>query len=391
MITQLELKNILNKYGFTETQINILINNKTILAKGKLQNIDDILKLLLDYGISKEKIVKCKTVLALGKAKEIEKIFEILEKNKISKETIENCLSVLALGKAEEIEKIFKVLEKNKISKETIEKCLYVLARGKAEEIEKIFEILENNGVKKEIIEDNFSSIFLKKEKQISMIFSNNPDSDIELYMKLKGIYNRVIRIEEIQEICDHKKITIKQFVEKVCREKISPMNTLKVKNGIYIGKPFPIDKENLNKYANIILDISQNVSKSLSYRYRFNKEELKDFCLMYIIEKCGDIVYDLNYDINLMQSCIYNKAKKSAIGYIINERVNIDLEKLENTKLVSKEDEKEVGELDLRQWNLLDSQNDILYTISNYNDNIILFKNVLNRTNMQKNYQNIK
>ena len=88
----------------------------------------------------------------------------------------------------------------------------------------------------------------------------------------------------------------------------------------------------------------------------------------MNIIEKCGDIVYNQDYDRNLMQSCIYNKVKKSAIGYIFSKKIDIDFKKLENTKLVSKDGSKETEEeLDLEQWNLVESQKDILHTISMY------------------------
>ena len=66
-----------------------------------------------------------------------------------------------------------------------------------------------------------------------------NLKNNIDHYMKLKGIYNRVISIEEIQEICDYKQITMEQFIEKVCKGKILPMNTLKVKNRNIFRKIF--------------------------------------------------------------------------------------------------------------------------------------------------------
>ena len=58
---------------------------------------------------------RIKTVLERGKVEEIEKILDVLEEKEIRKEKIENCLSVLAFGKAEEIGKILDILEKKGI------------------------------------------------------------------------------------------------------------------------------------------------------------------------------------------------------------------------------------------------------------------------------------
>lgn len=127
------------------------------------------------------------------------------------------------------------------------------------------------------------------------------------------------------------------------------------------------MDKESLNNHANIILDLSQKISNYLSYIYKFDKTELNDFCNMYIIENCGDIVYNLDYDINLMKACIYNKAKKRAIGYIISNKEYIDLESVVNSRLESKDNEKETEKLDLSQWNLDERHKNILQMVSMY------------------------
>ncbi len=89
----------------------------------------------------------------------------------------------------------------------------------------------------------------------------------------------------------------------------------------------------------------------------------------MYIIEKCGDIVYNLDYDINLMKACLYNKVKKRAIGYIINYKkdIDIDLEIVINSRLVSKDYNKETEKLDLSQWNLDERHKNILQMVSMY------------------------
>jgi len=108
MIKTQELVAILKKNGFTDIEIETILNKKisTLLEQGQKQNIERILEILKKHRIGKEKIEKCSSVLARGKASEIEKILDVLEKNGIGKETVENCLSVLARGKASEIEKI---------------------------------------------------------------------------------------------------------------------------------------------------------------------------------------------------------------------------------------------------------------------------------------------
>ena len=157
MITKQELREVLQKYQFDEKQIDRILNKKikTLLRKGNKKKIDATLKILLDdaYNISRKAIEGCLYVLAIGKADEIEKILKVLKNNKISKEAIEGCLIVLAQGKADEIEKILKVLKNNKISKKAIERCLTVLAHGKADEIEKILKVLKNNKISKKAIE----------------------------------------------------------------------------------------------------------------------------------------------------------------------------------------------------------------------------------------------
>ena len=126
MITKIKLAEILGDNEFEDARIERILNKKikTLLSIGKANEIEKILKVLQDNGISKDTIENCLSVLAQGKANEIEKILEVLQDNGIGKDTIENCLLVLAQGKANEIEKILEVLQDNGISKDTIENCL---------------------------------------------------------------------------------------------------------------------------------------------------------------------------------------------------------------------------------------------------------------------------
>ena len=412
MVNKNELVELLEEYDFTEEQINRLSKNKTLLAKGNIDKIEnnlkilininisldriskcsivlykndfweikEILKVLEEYEISKETIENCLYVLARGKAQEIEKILKVLDIHQISKETIENCLSVLAIGKTQEIEKILKVLDIHQISKETIEKCLYVLARGKAQEIEKILEILDIHQISNEIIEENYSTILLKNKDEIIKIFSrNSKDIDnktIKIYMKLKGYYDRVVTQEELTQVSEFKNVNIDEIIKKILNIKdIKDINeikrNLKIKGGLYIGKSIPMDKQDMDKYADTILDISKKISNSLSYKYKYDKGELESFCISTLIEKCGNIVYNIDINQEFLYGALYNKTKKYCKGYILSQKdnFNVNFNILENTTKTAKDNENyyEKKKINLKQWNLNPEDEEIMNILSNY------------------------
>ena len=361
-----------------------------VLAMGKVKGIEKIFKILEYHNISKETIENCLSVLAMGKAKEIEEIFKVLDEHNISKETIENCLYVLAIGKAKEIEEIFKVLDNHKISKETIEKCLSVLAKGKAKEIEERFNVLDEHKISKEKIEENYGVIFLKNLNEFNKIFSRLPeDSDTEniiMYMKLKGYYNKIVTKEEINKICEFKNINIEKIITLYLKQGniADYKKILEEKGGLYIGKSIPMNKQDMNKYGNIILDISKKISNLMSFRYKYDKQDLESFCVSTLIEKCGDVVYNTDINQEFMYRALYNKTKKYCIGYILEQKdnYNIDFSKLQNTTKTSVYDKNsfEKDELDVKQWNLKSKDEEIIKKLSNYlemgYDNKIAFKN---------------
>ena len=409
MVNKNELVGLLQKYGFTEEQINRIVKSKTLIKKGIIEKIEqnlevlvnnnihldnisrcltvlfkndcleikEIFKVLNAHNISKETIENCLSVLALGKAKEIEEIFEVLNAHNISKETIEKCLSVLAQGEAKEIEEIFKVLDAHNISKETIENCLYVLARGKAKEIEEKFKILDEYEIPKHNIEENYGIIFLKNINDFTKIFSKLPEDanneNIIMYMKLKGYYNKIVTIEEFNQISAFRNIDIEQIIDANFKKEffLHHKKTLKEKGELYIGKSIPMKCEDMNKYENIILDISKKISNLLSYRYKYDKQELESYCISILVEKCGDVVYNCNINQEILYRCLYNKAKRYCIGYIVKQKNNfeVDFSKFENTTKTSKYNQHSTKkeELDVKQWNLKSEDEKIMKILSNY------------------------
>ena len=190
MIEKQELIDILREHNFTEKTISRILNKRI------------------------------KTLLKRGKAGEIKGILEVLDEYGINKETIENCLSVLAMGKAKEIQDILQVLKEHGINKETIENCLSVLARGKAREIQDILVILEEHGIDKNSINRNYAYIFNTMKKHIKNIFSEGNEF-IGEYMRLCGLSNRIISVEEIEYVCESKKVTIEEVISSIRRRRV--------------------------------------------------------------------------------------------------------------------------------------------------------------------------
>ena len=382
-----EIFKVLDEHNISKETIENCIS---VLANGKAKEIEEMFKVLDEHNISRKTIENCLYVLASGKAKEIEEIFKVLENHNISKENIGNCLSVLARGKAKEIEKIFKVLENHNISKETIENCLTVLAKGKAKEIEEMFKVLDEHNVSKENIEENYGRIFIKNLNEVNKIFSGLPEDidteNIIMYMKLKGYYNKIVTKEEINKICEFKNINIEKIITLYLKQRniADYKKILEEKDGLYIGKSIPMNKQDMNKYGNIILDISKKISNLISFRYKYDKQDLESFCVSILIEKCGDVVYNTDINQEFMYRALYNKTKKYCIGYILKQKdnYNVDFSKLQNTTKTSVYDKNsfEKDELDVKQWNLKSKDEEIIKILSNYlemgYDNKNAFKN---------------
>ena len=342
MITKQELKKVLQEHEFSEEQIERILNKrvKTLLKIGNIENIDAILNILLN-------------------------------KRTISKETIEGCLSVLARGKAKEIEEIFKVLDAHNISKETIEGCLYVLARGKIKKIKRIFEILDYQKVKRQQIEDNFEYLLLQDANEIASIFDEG-SCYLKKYMQLKGIYNRIINKDEINEICEEKKINQSEFMRNIRGDNYQELyeETLKRKRGIYIGKSIPMQEEFISKNEIMLLELSRTVAKSFGYRYRMNDlSELESQALEIMITKCGDIAYNFEWNREALRRMIYKKVFNYLKIHFRNQEILQDFSTLEierKARFSNMAGEND-NELDLSTWNINEEQENILRYISTY------------------------
>ena len=377
-----EIFKVLDAHNISKETIE---NCLSVLAQGKIQGkakeIEEIFKVLDAHNISKETIENCLSVLAQGKAKEIEEIFEVLDAHNISKETIKNCLSVLARGKAKEIEEILKVLDEHNISKETIEKCLSVLAQGKIQEkvkeIEEKFKILDEYEIPKHNIEENYGIILKKNINDFTKIFSKLPEDanneNIIMYMKLKGYYNKIVTIGELNQIGQFRNVDVETIINAFLKREyiIHYKKTIDEKGGLYIGKSIQMNKQDMKKYQNILLTISKRISNFLSLKYKFDRQEIESYCISVLIEKCGDIVYNTDIDQEFLYNSLYSKSKKYCIGYILKQKNNfgVDFSKFENTTKTSKYNQNSTKkeELDVKQWNLKSEDEKIMKILSNY------------------------
>ena len=108
-----------------------------------------------------------------------------------------------------------------------------------------------------------------------------------------------------------------------------------------------------------------------MSYRYKYDKQELESYCISILVEKCGDVVYNCNINQEILYRCLYNKAKRYCIGYILKQKNNfgVDFSKFENTTKTSKYNQNSTKkeELDVKQWNLKFEDEKIMKILSNY------------------------
>ena len=370
---------LLNEHKISQEAIERCL---TVLAKGKAKEIEEIFKVLDKHEISQEAIEGCLYVLARGKAKEIEKIFEVLDKHKISQEAIEDCLSVLARGKAEEIEKIFEVLDEHKINQEAIESCLYVLAVGKSKEIEKIFEvldkhkisqeaiercltvlaqskakkieeilkILENNNIGQEVIQDWLTILIQRypNAQKLQEVFSDNAGDknihfrNIRMYIKLRQMNNRYLSIEEVQEICQEKHISIKKFIEEVVlyparSETVDAIYDSLMKNGkIYVGGSTQINNSYLEEHGEELIELSRKIAYAFKKRNpSMDISEIESEAMDVIVNKCGNLVNNLENNPEILKVSIL---KLSILLFSLqkskNSFINLHKRKLKESSL---------------------------------------------------------
>ena len=400
------------------------------ILKGNPENIEETLNILQEKNISNEAVKKCITVISKSNPDEVRKIFEILEKNGIIKSSIEKCLSMLTISNSNEIEKIFEVLKdfnkesinnslaviaignaekirnnlsilkKYKIKNEAIEKCITILSTVNPVNLDKMLEILIKNGVKKSTIEvcltvfkettpnniyevlkvlknneidstllNQYYSIKLFKDPSyVKNIFSKK-SVYIKDYSKFKRKYNKIITLEEIQEICTYKRCSIEEFIKQVENETTYKivMETLEKKGNIYVGTSIPMNKEFMEKNGQFILDLSKKITANYVKKTSIKDfSEVQSFVIEVLTSRCGNIVYNMETNPEVMSYCLFSKCNKYLRMFEQVRLLDISTDtnnKFEEKHFISKNNSRTV---DLSNWNINDDEKKLLYMLSN-------------------------
>ena len=326
-----------------------------------------------------------------GKEENIRSNIEVLKKFGISNEYIENCLSAVVKAKPLNLYKMLEILTQNGVENNTIKNALSLLKDSSPTEIYETFRILKENGIESDLINKYYSVKLFKKSTYVKDIFSDKPVY-IKQYLKFKKKYNQILSMEEINQICKEKNATIEEFLiqadDKSTFEIV--LKTLKQKGNIYIGDYIPMSKEDIDKYADLLLRISKGVAASfMSLSKTKDFQDMQDFVMETLLTRCGNLVYNLDSNIETMHNALFSKCKKYLYLYekINNMDIMTDFQSKRNQNLGNKRD-KEKNEIDLEKWNVNDDDRFVLQMLSQvleegYND-IDAFEIGAQRLNMK-------
>lgn len=339
---------------------DVVGNCLSVLASGNAEEIREIFEILDAHIINKQAIERALSVIARGKADNVRAIFEALDELKIEKSKIEGCLSILVIGNAKEIKKIFKILLNNGIDKETISNNLYTIATGKSENIRSMFEKLKNakldanivlrrglgmlatgnadevekmvltlqdNGVRNEVIQEELSAMVngLATE-EVEAIFDDSKEPqdknvhyvNVRRYMKLKELYGRIYEREEIEQLCAQKHLGVREFISEIVTYPNGKDFTdiyyerLMKEGNLYVGGSIDIDRDYQEEHGEELIELSRRVARKFAQNTGFrDRSELESKALEIILTKCGNLVYNLSNNSDLLGAAIFRKTMK--------------------------------------------------------------------------------
>ena len=154
------------------------------------------------------------------------------------------------------------------------------------------------------------------------------------------------------------------------------------------------MDKEFINKNAEMILDFTEEFGKYYIKKFGFRDlEEVKDRVYEILTTKCGDLAYNLEFNKKSMKSAFYKKCEKCLIIYRNMKFVELMTEKLTdfnteyNSEKKFKAKNKRKEKLDLDDWNIEEEENMMLHMLSNLLEEgygrIEAFENVAEKLNI--------
>lgn len=300
-----------------------------IIARGKADNTRKIFEILDDCKIGKSKIEECLSIVLAGKADKIRDIIETLQNNGIDKEMINNSLYVVAVGKLEKIQAILAKLKKCELEANLVlRRGLKILLEGNPESIEKIILILQSNGVRNELIEKDLSAIVNSSTpEEVALMFNDKEEPkdkathyiNVRRYMKLKELYGRVYTREEVERLCAQKHLGVREFISEIVTyprgkdftdiyyEKLMNEGTL------YVGGSTDIDRVYQEEHGEELIRLSKKVANTFALRTGYkDRAELEGYALEIILNRCGNLVYNLSHKPDKLKAAMFNKTISS-------------------------------------------------------------------------------
>lgn len=199
-----------------------------------------------------------------------------------------------------------------------------MLIDGDADSIEKIIRILKDNGVRDELIAEELSAIVNSSTpEEVALMFSDEEEfednhrhyANIRRYMKLKELYGKIYQREEIEELCAQKHLSIKEFISEIVTYPRGKEFTdvyyerLMTKGTLYVGGSTNIDKDYQEEHGEELINLSRKVANTFALRTKHkDRAELEAKALEIILTKCGNLVYNLSHEPEILIAAMFKK-----------------------------------------------------------------------------------
>lgn len=347
MITEAQLKTVLSE-NLSPEEVDIFLEKrlKTLYARGNIDNINEIIKVLKKYNLL-FLLNKCPTILAQGNSKEITNILNVLEERSLTY-LVSQCPTILALGNSKEISTILDMLEENNL-KDLLKKCPGILVRGNSKKIKLVLSKIEKiNGNTKKLSPNllvNYSKLCNIIDLNKGNLSNKEYYKNIRFHLLLTDRYNQIYTKEELIDLASLLNISYDTLLSAICFDDIKLANTvLEKQNYLWIGNNIPIRKEDFTFYQNQILDIVNLVTKSFMKKYSFFEyDDVYDFVLDSLMNKCG--AFFINYGkTEKLRPFLFQYLKLTCKELLSSTKI-VEFEKIDNLQEYSYQEDNEVNQ----------------------------------------------
>lgn len=353
-----------------------ILNCLSITGANDFETMKEVAKAVRKHNIGLDAIENCLSALSAGDAKDVDKTLTLLQNEKVRTSSIERALSFLALVKSPKVEAFITKLKNHNVDlRRALNNNLNAIVKVDIDEMDGMLDILvaeglpieENIGILSYTTEKRLGEIvdLMKRNKvpdetiakelkssvrddgklgiKIEDVFSettnledrNNQVKKVRKYMRLMGMMGKHYTREEVESLCEAKNITVREFVDGVmCSGMYGSMR--KRKNGIsdlyyerimqgksvYIGPPKPIDRDYLEEHAEEVLKLADIAARRyLQTRQTPDKDELAGLAMEIIMNKCGNLVENLQDYPSALRGSIVSRASKYLYSVVDQNR----------------------------------------------------------------------